>query len=108
MDYNTVYGGGVAVALAGDSNTVRIARNVLGGVARGLLIRWGGQPGLGNVVTQNLGVQATTFLRPAAAGVIGGPGNIIDSSVTFSNVSACNGFHTKSAAAIPYGQHAVG
>jgi hypothetical protein len=108
MDYNTVYGGGVAVVLAGDSKTVRITRNVLGGVARGLLIRWGGQPGLGNVVTQNLGVQATIFLRPAAAGVIGGPGNIIDSGVMFSGVSACNGFRTKSPAAIPYGQHAVG
>jgi len=53
-------------------------------------------------------VQATTFLRPAAAGVIGGPGNIIDSGVTFSGGSTCNGFRTQSPAAIPYGQHAIG
>jgi hypothetical protein len=109
VDYNTVYGGGVAVVLAGDSTGVHITRNILGGVAHGLLVRWGRQgPSENNVVAQNLGVQGRTFLRPVAEAAIGGPGNVIDNTVTFADTSTCQGFLSDAPATLPYGRHAMG
>lgn len=108
FEHNTVYGGGAALALAGNTVDVRIMKNILGGVTSGLVIRWTTPQGARNVVTQNLGVQAEAFMRPATESVIGGPGNRIDSDLAFSDVSSCDGFRSNDPVALPYGRHAVG
>ncbi|MBA2558856.1 MAG: DUF1565 domain-containing protein [Propionibacteriales bacterium] len=107
FEFNTVYGGGVAVAV-GDTTDLRIARNILAGVSSGLLARWNSPHGAGNVVTQNLGEDADAFLRPFAAAIVGGPGNVLDPDLAFNDVSTCTGFHSEDAGALPYGRDAVG
>lgn len=108
FEYNTVHGGGAALTLAGSTDDVLITKNILGGVSSGLVVRWTNPQGSDSVVTQNLGVQATAFMRPVTEAAVGGPGNIIDPSLAFPDVTSCDGFQSDEPAALPYGAHAVG
>jgi hypothetical protein len=108
FEFNTVYGADVALAITGDTNAVTIQRNILGGVTSGVLVRWNNAQGSHNLVRQNFGMQANSFMRPAAKAVIEGPGNVLHSAFTFANKSTCNGFRTHAAPALPYGRDAVG
>jgi hypothetical protein len=108
FEYNTVYGADVAIAITGKTNAVTISRNILGGVTSGLLIRWNSAQGSHNTVTQNYGMQARRFMRPAAEQAVGGPGNVLHPGNTFSNTSACNGFRATAAPSLPYGRDGIG
>ena len=107
IKYNTIYGGDASASFAGDTSDVLISRNILGGVSSAVLVRWHALPGSVNIVRQNLGVQAPRFFRPDVEPLIGGAGNILLDDVTFSDVTSCRGFHSDSAAALPYGRYAV-
>jgi len=106
--YNTVYGADVAIAFAGDAALVSVHRNILGGVTSKPLIRWNGATPAQDEVSQNLGLQADRFMRPAVDDLLAGPGNIINERIRFANSSTCGGFHTKAPAALPYGRYGVG
>lgn len=108
IKYNTIYGGDVAASFAGDTTGVRIARNILGGVSSGVLVRWNSPRRSDNIVRQNLGVQATQFFRPDVEPVISGPGNVLVDDITFPDASRCQGFHSQADATVPYGRYAVG
>ncbi|MGH3508008.1 MAG: hypothetical protein ACRDO2_12475 [Nocardioidaceae bacterium] len=105
---NTIYGGQVPVTIAGDTSSVRLQRNLIGGGTADVVVRWSPSSGAAdNEVSQNLGTDALTFLRPLADESIGGPGNIIADSLSFDEQS-CDGFKTTESVALPYGRYGVG
>lgn len=113
IKFNTMYGSEVGAILVGDTKRVRITRNILGDASSGLLVR--GDPDQGaedlhNVISQNLGIGAgeDTFLRPEVEDIVAGPGNQLADSVTFPDVTSCEGFHPEAAVAIAYGRYGVG
>ena len=113
--YNTVYGAGVAITLAGDTTDVLIERNLLGSASTGTLIRGNLLKGTGNVVQHNLGMEAARLLPvrphksvPAKKHLRYGAGNLLTNDVRFSNVTRCDGFRSTQAVALPYGRDGLG
>lgn len=105
--YNTVYGGSVAIALAGTTSDVLIERNLLGGPASGTLLRASRLRGEGVVVRENLGVQAARFFLPDTGSLRRGPGNILVDNFRFRDTSGCRGFRPTTVVSA-YGRGAVG
>jgi hypothetical protein len=105
---NTIHGGRVPVSIAGDASSIRVQRNLLGGGAGDVLVRWSPAAGAqDNEVSQNLGHGANTFFRPYAETAIGGPGNILMNGLDVGERS-CAGFRTTESVALPYGRYGVG
>jgi hypothetical protein len=109
LSHNTIYGGQVPLSMAGDASGIRIERNILAGGVSDVLIRWNtDEAAVDNEVLQNLGADAATFLRPAAEAAIGGPGNVLVPTLSFSGGESCDGFATTDSMALPYGRDGVG
>ena len=108
FEFNTVYGAGSAIAVAGDTSGLSVTRNILAGTSAGVLVRWNEPQDADNVVTQNLGDGGRVFLRPFAEEVVGGPGNIPADRLDFTDTSSCEGFSSEEPGTLPYGAYAVG
>jgi len=114
VKFNTMYRSEVGAILVGETEQVRITRNIIGYATSGLLVR--GDPkfpavaSFENTISNNLGIGATTenFLRPEVEKVVDGQANVVDASVTFTDAYDCGGFHTDAPVALPYGRYAVG
>jgi hypothetical protein len=109
LSHNTIYGGQVPLSIAGDASRIRIERNILAGGVSDVLIRWNtDDAAVDNEALQNLGADATTFLRPAGEAAMGGPGNVVVPTLSFSDGKDCDGFTTTDSMALPYGRDGVG
>lgn len=112
VTYNTIYGGAVAITLAGGASGIDIERNLLADPASGTLIRANQLRGTDNTVQQNLGVQAERFFRPVYTTILdrlfgARPGNVMLDVAGLRDTSGCAGFEPTTAASA-YGRDGLG
>jgi hypothetical protein len=105
--YNTIYGGELAISIAGHRHGIQITRNLFGGGQSRAMVQFSHGRIHGTVASQNFGVDAQQIFYPDVAKRIG-VGNVMTSdSPDFNKVSACDGYRPALAAATPYGRYAL-
>lgn len=107
--YNTIYNTAQNVLLAGSSHDQTITLNILDKVGSNYgNVRGYQLSGTGNVASNNLGYQATTFIKNDSGytGVANGGGNVFPRDPKFDAVNTCAGFHPQDTTAQAYGRYA--
>jgi hypothetical protein len=107
--YNTLYGAAVPLILSGRASDVIVERNILGGSARGFLVRAFELTGTGDVVRDNVGFDAGTFFADESPALGDGGGNVlVDPGIE--RIGECDGFRPalSDTALASYGRYATG